>query len=192
MALPLPVHMYDHYTVDDWLALPETVGQRIELIDGSLVVSPTPLSDHQICAKRLVRVFDDAAPDDMEVVEAFGVRVGEEVPVPDVVVGDADVLLGGAAMLRPDETHMVVEIVSLHNRRRDYQEKPRLYAAAGIPTFLRVELAGPKPPHVEVLTLKDGGYVRTQSAGAGELVELTEPFPVAFDPAALLGPRRRS
>src|SRR5436190_13679716 len=90
MALPLPIEPpHDRYTVDDWLNLPENVGQRIELIDGSLVVSATPLSDHQICAKRLVRILDDAAPDDIEVIEAFGVQTADEVPVPDIVVGCA-------------------------------------------------------------------------------------------------------
>jgi hypothetical protein len=62
MAVPLPVvPPHDHYTVEDWLNLPETVGQRVELIDGSFVVSPTPLSTHRLCAKRLVRILDDAA-----------------------------------------------------------------------------------------------------------------------------------
>jgi hypothetical protein len=39
MALPLPVQPpHDRYTVEDWLNLPENIGRRIELIDGSLVV----------------------------------------------------------------------------------------------------------------------------------------------------------
>src|SRR3954454_10879111 len=112
MAVPLQVDLpRDHYTVEDWLHLPETVGQRVELIDGSFVVSPTPLSNHQICAGRLRTLLAAAAPDDLEVVEAFGVRTANEIPVPDVVVGDADVLLGGAAVLLPEQTHLVAEIV---------------------------------------------------------------------------------
>ena len=82
------------YTVDDWLSLPEIVGQRVELIDGSFVVSPSPLSDHQICAGRLVRFLDAAAPDELEVVGAVGMRTVTEVVVPDVVVGDAEILGG--------------------------------------------------------------------------------------------------
>ncbi|RAY16402.1 Uma2 family endonuclease [Actinomadura craniellae] len=192
MAMPLPAEpSHGGYTVEDWMNLPESVGQRVELIDGSFVVSPTPLSIHQICAKRLVRILDDAAPGDMEVVEAFGVRTADEVPVPDVLVGDAEVLLGAAAVLQPGEVYAVAEIVSMGNRRRDYQDKPRLYAEAGIGTFLRIELAGPNPPHVEVLALRDGKYVSVVNAAAGETVALTEPFPVRFDPAELVGRRRR-
>ena len=190
MAVPLHVDLpSDHYTVEDWLHLPETVGQRVELIDGSFVVSPTPLSNHQICAKRLVRIMDDAAPHDLEVVEAFGVRTANEVPVPDVVVGDADVLLGGAAVLLPEQTHLVAEIVSPGNHLRDYHDKPRIYAEAGIPTFLRIELAGTAPPYVEVLRLGVGGYTLVAKVSAGQTLKLAEPFPVTFDPGHLVGPR---
>lgn len=190
MAVPLQVDLpSDHYTVEDWLNLPETVGQRVELIDGSFVVSPTPLSTHQICAKWLVRILDDAAPPGLEAVEAFGVRTANEVPVPDVVVADSDVLHGAVALLLPEQTHLVAEIVSPGNQRRDYHDKPRIYAEAGIPTFLRIELAGAAPPYVEVLRLRDGAYTLVAKAGAGQILELTEPFPVSFDPGRLLGRR---
>ena len=95
----------DHYTVEDWLALPEIVGQRVELIDGSLVVSAPPLSTHQLCAGRLARILNDAAPTDLEVIGAFGVRTANEVAVPDVVAGDADVITGGVPVLLPEQTH---------------------------------------------------------------------------------------
>jgi hypothetical protein len=36
MAMRLPADSpHDHYTAEDRLNLPETIGQRIELIDGS-------------------------------------------------------------------------------------------------------------------------------------------------------------
>lgn len=190
MAVPLPVDLpHDRYTVEDWLNLPETVGQRVELIDGSFVVSPTPLSNHQICAGRLVRILDDAAPHDLEVVESFGVRTATEVVIPDVVVGDAEVLFAGAAVLLPERTHLVAEIVGPGNRLRDYQDKPRIYADAGIPTFLRIELIGVNAPYVEVLSLRDGAYTGVGHVDAGQTVKLTKPFPVEFDPARLLGRR---
>jgi Uma2 family endonuclease len=189
MAVPLPVDLLrDHYTVEDWLNLPETVGQRVELIDGSFVVSPTPLSTHQFCAKRLVRILDDAAPDGLEALEAFGVRTASQVPVPDVVVGDAKVILRGVVALLPEQTHLVAEIVSSHNRRRDYHDKPRIYAEAGIPTFLRIELSGVAAPHVEVFRLSGGAYTLAAKASAGQTLELAEPFPVTFDPRQLQRP----
>jgi len=178
----------DHYTVEDWLALPEIVGQRVELIDGSLVVSAPPLSTHQICAGRLARILDDAAPDHLEVIGAFGVRTANEVAVPDVVAGDADVIVGGATVLLPEQTHLVAEIVGPVPRRLDYRDKPRIYAEAGIRTFLRVEPTGAAPPHIDVFRLDGGAYTLVAKAGAGQALELTEPFPVSFDPGELLGP----
>jgi Uma2 family endonuclease len=191
MAVLLQAERPDQYTVEDWLDLPETVGTRIELIDGSFVVSPTPRSDHQICAGRLRTLLDAAAPDDLEAIEAFGVRTANEVPIPDVVVGDADVLLSRAAVLLPEQTHLVAEIVSRGNHRRDYHDKPRIYAEAGIPTFLRIELTGIASAQVEVFHLRDGAYDLVAKVGAGQTLELTQPFPVAFDPACLLGRRSR-
>jgi Uma2 family endonuclease len=179
------------YAIEDWIQLPETVGQRVEFIDGSFVVSPAPLSNHQVCAGRLRTLLAAAAPHDLEVVEVFGVRTANEVPVPDVVVGDADVLLSGAAALLPEQTHLVAEIVSPGNHRWDYQDKPRIYAEAGISTFLRVELTAIGGPYVEVLHLQDGAYTLVEKVSAGQTLEIADPFPVTFDPAVLLGRRPR-
>lgn len=188
-----PMSGTDEFTVEDWLDLPDS-RQRIELIDGSFVVSPLAATDHQVCAKRLVRLLDDAAPEHLEVIEGANVVCGEDGAIPDVVVGDADVLLAHTKALDPRFVAAVVEIVSpgRRNRRRDYQDKPRMYASAGIPTFVRIELTGPRAPRVEVLGLRDGAYASVASARAGERLTLTEPFAVSFDPAELAGPRRRT
>ncbi|XRQ13622.1 Uma2 family endonuclease [Actinomadura welshii] len=181
----------DGFTVEDWLALPESK-QRIELIDGSYVVSPLAATNHQICTKRLVRVLDDFAPPDLEVTEGANVPCAGEGAIPDVVVGDADVMLAPTVALDPRHIHLVAEVVSpgRRNRRRDYTDKPRMYAAVGIPTFLRVELTGDKAPCVEVLVLKDAEYVQADRVCAGHTLRLSEPFEVSFDPAVLVGPRR--
>lgn len=71
----------------------------------------------------------------MEVIGYCGIRTPTEVPIPGIVVGDADAILAPVAALLPEQTHLVAEIVGRGNRRRDYQDKPRIYAAAGIPTF---------------------------------------------------------
>jgi Uma2 family endonuclease len=192
MAMPLRAEpSCGRYTVEDWLDLPESSGQRIELIDGSFIVSPAPMSDHQLCAKWLARILDDAAPDGFEAIEAFGVRTANEVPVPDVAVGDRDILRRRTAALLPEQTHLVAEIVSQGNRRRDYRDKPRIYAEAGIPTFLRIELSGIAAAQVKVFHLRDGAYDLVAKVSAGQTLELTQPFPVAFDPARLFGPPSR-
>jgi hypothetical protein len=42
---------------------------------------------------------------------------------------------------------------------------------------------------VEVLSLRDGAYAGVAHGDAGQTMKLTEPFPVTFDPAHLLGRR---
>ncbi|MFG6192812.1 hypothetical protein [Nonomuraea sp. JJY05] len=91
------------YTVEDWLKLPET-GERIELIDGSFVVSPIPAYAHALAAKRLVRILDDARPRDYEVVETGNLKVGEDGLIPDIVVGHAEAMIAGITMLSAADT----------------------------------------------------------------------------------------
>ncbi|GAA3445553.1 Uma2 family endonuclease [Planomonospora venezuelensis] len=190
-SLVLLPSQHGPYTVEDWLALPETE-ERIELIDGSFVVSPAPASGHALCAKRLVRILDDAAPDDVEVVEAANVRVREEGFIPDVVVGWAEPIIANEVVLDSGDVLMAVEIVSPSNRKRDYLVKPASYAAAGVPVFMRVELHGEGVmPLVEVFAAEEGESVKIAAARAGELLSLVEPYEIVFDPAVLVGPRRR-
>jgi Uma2 family endonuclease len=187
-----PMSDHDGFTVEDWLALPERK-ERVELIDGSYVVSPLAATNHQICTGRLRSILAAAAPPDLEVTEGANVPCVDEGAIPDVVVGDAEVMLAPTIALRPEHIHLVVEVVSpgQKNKRRDYEDKPRMYAKAGIPTFLRIELTGADAPRVEVLTLRDGDYEQTALVSAGEVLQLKEPFEVSFDPAELAGPRRR-
>lgn len=192
VAMPAePMPDQDGYTVEEWLALPESK-RRVELIDGSFVVSPLAATNHQICAKRLVRILDDAVPDGLEVTEGANVLCVDEGAIPDIVVADAEVMLAATVALRPEFIQLVAEVVSpgKKNRRRDFGDKPRMYARAGIPTFLRIELTGEGAPRVEVLVLRGGEYELDALVRAGETLQLKEPFEVSFDPAVLAGPRR--
>ncbi|MEV1178422.1 hypothetical protein [Nonomuraea sp. NPDC049784] len=105
-----PVGQVTGYTIDGWLKLPE-IGERIELIDGSFVISPAPTVLHALCAGRLRTILSAA-----------------------------------------------------------------VRAAGQSPTRLR---------HVEVLELGPDGYETVSQAKAGEVLTLTKPFPVSFDPAEL-------
>jgi hypothetical protein len=59
---------------------------------------------------------------------------------------------------------------------------------AGIPWYLRVEMSGSKAPEVIVHRLDGYAYTEHARAGAGELLRLTEPVEVSFDPATLRDP----
>ncbi len=98
------------WTVEELFTLPED-GQRHELIDGSLLVSPAPGYPHQRASKRLTIVLDRLVPDTFEVFEAVNVQAGEQrLLIPDVAV----IRCPGttATVLPASEVLLVAEIVS--------------------------------------------------------------------------------
>ncbi len=64
--------------------------------------------------------------------------------------------------------------------------KPQLYAAAGIPWFLRVELAVPQPPELWLYRLVAGAYAEHAHAEGSETLTLTEPIAATIDASVLL------
>lgn len=175
------------WTVEDLLALPED-NQRHELLDGSLLVTPWPDVPHQRAASLLMHALHGAAPQRFEVLCSINVQLGgKQLFIPDVVVttvpgADDTVLAAGKVAL-------VAEVVSPSSVSMDRLLKPELYAAAGIPHFLRVELDGAGGPEITAYTMDGGGYREVASARAGEPLRLAEPFPVSVDPASLVATR---
>jgi Uma2 family endonuclease len=180
---PVPVHI-GPWTEKDLLALPRD-GQRHELVEGSLVVSPPPAGRHQGAASRLLRRLADQAPPSFEVVEALGVRMpGGSVLVPDLLVVEAEPLwTNHSGILDAAAVQLVVEIVSPGSVTMDRLAKPVLYARAGIPAFWQVELE--KGPAVSAYRLGEGSYALEGSARSGELLTVARPFSVTLDPADL-------
>lgn len=171
------------WTEDDYFALGETQ-QRIELIDGGLLVSPGPAIPHQVVVHRLADALDAAAPSGWLVVEGGNVHVGpSRILIPDVLVTDVplDTLVAPAA-----NVSFVAEVVSPSSKAQDRMLKPQLYAAAGIPWYLRVELHGAESPELVMHRLVGDTYAQHAHVCAGDTLAIAEPFPAEIDPAALL------
>jgi Uma2 family endonuclease len=174
------------WTEEEYLALGETQ-QRVELLDGSLLMSPNPGSDHQQVARRLANALEAAAPSELEVVEAVNLRVGpSRLLIPDILVSRR---LERTTVFQAADVLLVAEVVSPSTTSADRVLKPALYAGAGIGWYLRVELAGPDAPELWLHQLRDGVYAEVALLTAGTQGTLAGPFPVTLDPAAL---RRRS
>jgi Uma2 family endonuclease len=185
MATPAAAHV-GPWTERDLLGLPDD-GQRHELLEGRLLVSPPPAGRHQGVADRLHRLLANAAPTQLQTVEALGVRIpGGSLLVPDVMVADAEaVWADDSGVLDPDHVRLVVEIVSPGSVTMDRLTKPALYARAGIPALWRVEL-GDRGPAVVTSRLASGAYVEEGTARPGRPLAATWPFPVRLDPAELV------
>jgi Uma2 family endonuclease len=174
------------YTEQDYLALGETP-ERVELFDGSLLVTPAPTPRHQFISRRLANALDPGAgAAGLHVLEAVNVRLRPgRMPIPDLVVVSGDIdfdeLVIEAAAVR-----LVCEIVSPSNGSADKVLKMHHYAAAGIGWYLLVEQ---ETGALHLHRLDGEAYREHCVTGPGGVLELTDPVRATITPAALLPPR---
>lgn len=192
-ALPEPTASHlpgvDHLlTIAEYAALGETEPGYTELVEGRLLMSPSPRPAHNIASKRLSHLLDAQMPQGLESVQDVDVDL-ELVPAdqpgysrrPDLVVVDRAAIRrvgdeGG--LLRASELHLVIEIVSPGSRRIDNVDKRGEYADARIPYYWVVDISEP----VSLVACHLAGEFGYQDSGAvtGE-VSMDEPFPVRLD-----------
>jgi Uma2 family endonuclease len=167
------------FTIEDVLALPDDA-PRVELVDGVMLVVPSPSLDHQGIANLLWLWLRNNCPKQYDSATAVGVVVTPNNSCePDVVLHRAEAPRKRHYLL-PDEVALVVEVVSPGTRRRDRMQKPAIYADAGIPFFWRIEQ---DPVRVYAYRLDNGVY-REQADSADELL-LDEPFPIRLPISAI-------
>jgi Uma2 family endonuclease len=172
---------YDGFTVDDLDEMPDD-GRRYELVDGVLLVSPSPRWEHQRGASRLDAVLERACPSHLDVLHPIDVRRGERTSVqPDLSVVRAEDLVPGERFAAVPV--LVVEILSPSSVGIDKLFKRDLYARLGVPSYWIVDL---DEPSVTVLELRDGSYREQLVARGKNLLEVDEPFGVAFRPSDLV------
>ena len=126
-------------TYDDLLQMPDD-GQRYEIIDGELIVTPSPTANHQRVLVQLIRLLD-----------AFVLEHGGG----ELFVAPFDIQLGYHDIVEPDllfiaseqgrvpgEHHkfegspdLVVEIISPSSRQTDRVKKMALYARSGVQEY---------------------------------------------------------
>jgi Uma2 family endonuclease len=188
MAAPLP-EVFEHinpWTEGKFLALP--VDRRVELLDGALLVSPSARVRHQRLSFRLAITLDAAVPHGLEVLEAINVRVGPgKILIPDlavVTVPGLDLTVREAA-----DVVLVVEITSPGKAAVDRAVKPQLYALAGVPHYLRIEL-GEAGPRALMYRLRGDDYRQVACVDPGHTLVLTEPIAVTLDLAELAATTR--
>lgn len=170
------------WTEQDYLGLPAD-RQRIELLDGSLLVSPSAGFRHQRLSSQLWFALSASAPASLEVLEAINVRVAPgRILIPNLTVVNTP----GAnrTLAEPADVVLVVEITSPGNAVIDRALKPRLYAQAGIPHYLRVDQDDGGAGGV-AYQLQCNSYREVARAAPGHPLVLLEPIPVTLDLTAL-------
>ncbi|MBU3865481.1 Uma2 family endonuclease [Streptomyces sp. 4503] len=178
-----PVPPPDGYTVDDLYNLPD-LPPHTELIDGSLVfVSPQRVF-HMLVMYLLEAGLRRTVPDEFRVRREMTVVLGpRNAPEPDLLVVRAEAEQS-RRQTRYEAADMVlaVEVVSPDSEERDRETKPLKYAAAGIPHFWLVEMAGEKDRpavHTYELDLVTKSY--TNTGIYHERLKLTVPFTIDID-----------
>lgn len=172
--MPEPVGL----TYEDLLTFPDD-GLRRELLEGELLVSPSPTTRHQRVVFRLA----------VQLQTHLGTSGGGE-----VFVAPLDVLLSDRTVLEPDvfvvtdeqraivtepnvkgAPALVIEVVS--DPRIDRVRKRELYATHGVPEYWVVD---PEADRVEVHQLRDGRY------GKPVIVEVGEPLTTSALPGLVV------
>ncbi|MEO3744766.1 Uma2 family endonuclease [Plantactinospora sp. B5E13] len=164
--------------------LPETNGPKVEVLSGSVIVTPHAGIDHQSVERELPYLVHRAARRaGFWAYPEINVVSGDDLFIPDLVVLRRSG--GGRSAVPIAEAVLLGEIVSPGNRRKDIIDRPREYVAAGVPFFLRVDLRN-RVPSIALFELADGEYRPVAAAAAGSVFEMRQPFPFSVDPADLL------
>lgn len=157
------------FTYRDYMATPDD--KRYEILDGDMVVVPSPSVEHQRILGRLFSLLNDF-------VRAR--QLGEVLMAPcDVVLSDYDVLQPDLLFISKERAYivapgsirgapdLVVEILSPSTEERDRTVKGRIYARYGVREYW---LVSPEERSVEVLVLSDEGYRMSGVHRAEDLV----------------------
>ncbi|GAA1411164.1 Uma2 family endonuclease [Catellatospora coxensis] len=172
------------YTVADLHTLPED-GPRYELIDGSIIVSPSATGSHNMFARWIAQLLEEANPDTAYVVGTDqSVTIDEHnEPRPDVVVYPSAHL--DDSPFPVDGVQLVVEVVSPTSALRDTEVKRVLYARAGVPFYwVVVPDSDADTIALAELVLEEGKYRYATHYTSG-VFRTQQPWPVEIDLPAL-------
>ncbi|MEW9531415.1 Uma2 family endonuclease [Microbispora sp. NPDC049125] len=136
------------WTADMLDHLPPDAPRHVELIDGSLIMMSPQTNFHMLMINLLVdRELGIRPPDHLAVAREMSMTLGiRQRPEPDVLVVDRQALADlRKTSYRPEEVHLVVEVVSPDSEERDRTTKPIKYSDAGIRYLWRVELEDEEP-----------------------------------------------
>ena len=168
-------------TVDDLDAMPDD-GNRYELIDGTLIVTPAPRRVHQKAVVELVVKLHGLVPDELEVLVApFDIRLNRKKNLqPDVLVARKADLTDANLPVPP---LLAIEVLSPSTRHIDLGLKRSEYESLGTYSYWVVD---PREPSITVWELSDGVYVEVGHVVGDEGLDIALPFPVRIVPAELV------
>jgi len=172
------------FTYEDYRHMPDD--KRYELLEGELVMAPSPVEYHQrisgnlqFLLQKFVRqrnlgfIYD--APFDVVLSE-------ENVVQPDILFVSRErssIITAENIKGAPD---LVIEIVSPATEYRDREIKRKLYAKYGVKEYWLVD---PDKQTIEVMELSEGGFRTREVYRKGEMVQSATLVGLSFDPGEI-------
>lgn len=158
-------------------------GVRLELVDGEVAVSPSPIPDHAYTVGALYVILKNHVDENdtgivlMDVDTVFGEY---DVRRPDIFyfTKARQRFIGQKAIEGPPD--LAVEVTSPGNARSDRRDKFKLYAAGKVKHYWIVD---PQQKTIESYSLRAGKYVG-RVRGSGSDVVMLPPFPKLKIPLA--------
>jgi len=156
--------------------------RRYELVDGVLLVSPSPRPLHQRVVARVLAAISSGCARDYETLPApvDVVLSDHTVLIPDVVVGRRTDYTERALVGVPV---LAVEVISPSSRLVDTRLKRAKLQEAGCPHYWIID---PVVPSLQCLSLRDGQYVTVAEGIDDTPITTTQPFLVSLNPAELV------
>jgi Uma2 family endonuclease len=163
-------------THDDLLSMPDD-GNRYEIINGELVMTPAPMANHQRILLRLVLLLNSylSIHGSGELfIAPFDVDLGpNDIVQPDLVVIAAERgRVPGTQNAFSGPPDLVVEITSPSSQRTDLVRKMALYARSGVPEYWVV---APDRKDLVIHVLTGGTYVAAEPTAEGSIGSIAFP-----------------
>ncbi len=158
------------YTYEDYLKTPD--GKRYELIEGDLLMTPSPVPNHQRISRKIEFILEKFVTQN---------NLGEIFDAPcDVYLDDENVVQPDILFITHERRDIIgekniqgapdlaIEIISENSAYRDVVQKKRLYTRFGVKEYWIVI---PESEEIEVYTLKDNTYQLHKSYDKGDVLE---------------------
>jgi Uma2 family endonuclease len=159
-----------------------STGLRVEILGGSLVMSPTPRGKHAGTIRRLRVQIEPALPLGLAAYEMSSVLMPQDpddYATPDLAVLPVAWDEDDSWLAEPSDVALAVEVISKSEKAKDITDKNGWYARAGVAVLLVLD---PRTGHWTLHTHPKDGEYRGQVHGVyGDPVELPAPLTALVD-----------
>lgn len=177
------------FTVEQWLAFDGAGDRRVELIDGTYVVSPAPAGPHQLVVNNLLGTLVTSLRPAGLTSKATGMGVvspdmrPEQGLIPDVLVTASPGTWTEETVVPASEAVLAVEVLSPWSGPRDRVRKLELYARMGIPHYWLIDPRSPVT--ITALQLQGPTYAQVSAASGEDFFSVEAPFRFSVRPSQL-------